>query len=47
MPNHPGGADYIENNIGKDIKEEFEEAEHTKSALKTLKSLPIVGQITG
>lgn len=43
MPDHPGGSDYIETNLGKNIEEPFEDAEHTKAAKKTLLKLPIVG----
>lgn len=42
-PNHPGGADYITDLLGKNIEEEFEENEHTKSAKNTFKELPVVG----
>lgn len=45
MPTHPGGADYIENELGTNIDEAFEEAEHTKSARKIFKDLPIVGKM--
>lgn len=43
MPDHPGGSDYIETNLGKNIEEPFEDAEHTKAAKKTLLKLPVVG----
>lgn len=43
MPDHPGGADYIEKHLGENIEEPFEEAEHTKAARRTLMQLPIVG----
>jgi len=45
MPQHPGGAEYLERNLGKNIELEFEEAEHTKSAKKTLQDLPVVGML--
>ena len=44
-PQHPGGKDYILDRLGKDIKDDFEEFDHTKNALKNLLSLPIVGTI--
>ena len=40
---HPGGVKLIEMNFGKDIKEVFEEEGHSASALKLLKTLPVVG----
>ena len=43
MPDHPGGPEYISKNLGTNIEEEFEEAEHTKAAKKTLYKLPVVG----
>lgn len=43
MPDHPGGSEYIETNLGKNIEEPFEDAEHTKAAKKTLYKLPVVG----
>lgn len=39
-PNHPGGADFITDLLGKNIEVEFEENEHTKSARKNLLDLP-------
>ena len=36
MPDHPGGGDLIGDHLGKNIEEEFEDAEHTKSARKLL-----------
>ena len=42
---HPGGVKLIEMYLGKDIKEVFEEEGHSASALKLLKTLPVVGQI--
>ena len=47
MPRHPGGEQYLEKNLGKDIDEEFEEAEHTKSARKIFNDLPKVGYMKG
>lgn len=46
MPDHPGGAEYLENNLGTNIEQEFEDAEHTKAARKTLYKLPVVGVLT-
>lgn len=43
MPEHPGGAEYIEEHLGEDILEPFEDAEHTKAAKKSLLKLPVVG----
>ena len=43
MPDHPGGPEYLEKNLGTNIEEEFEDAEHTKAAKKTLYKLPLVG----
>lgn len=43
MPNHPGGADYIKDNLGTNIAEEFYEAEHTKFARKLFNDLPVRG----
>ena len=40
MPEHPGGADYIGNLLGKNIDDDFEEAEHTKFARKIFNDLP-------
>ena len=45
MPEHPGGPEYIGDNLGTNIEEEFEEAEHTKTARKIFKDLPIVGKM--
>jgi cytochrome b involved in lipid metabolism len=44
-PEHPGGDHYIMDRLGKDITEDFEEAEHTKSARKVLAALPVVGSV--
>lgn len=46
MPDHPGGGELIEEHLGKNIEEPFEEAEHTKHAAKLLKALPQVGVIS-
>jgi cytochrome b involved in lipid metabolism len=40
---HPGGSNYLEDNLGKNIDELFKEFEHTKSAKAIFKDLPIVG----
>lgn len=45
MPNHPGGEEYLQKNLGKNIDEDFEEAEHTKSARKIFIDLPVVGKM--
>lgn len=47
MPEHPGGGDLIEKLLGMNIDEEFEEAEHTKSARKLFKDLRVVGKVGG
>lgn len=47
MPRHPGGEEYIQKDLGKSIDEDFEEAEHTKSARKIFKDLPVVGYMKG
>ena len=38
---HPGGPKFIEDYIGKDITEQFYEAEHTKIALRLLTQIKI------
>ena len=40
---HPGGVELLDKLLGKNIEEEFEEAEHTKSARNIFKDLPLVG----
>ena len=45
MAQHPGGGELIQNLLGKTIDEEFEEAEHTKSALRVFKDLTVVGNL--
>ena len=45
IPEHPGGPDYIADLLGKNIDQEFEEAEHTKSARKSFNDLPIRGKM--
>lgn len=45
MPEHPGGADYISDNLGKNINEDFYEAEHTKFARKIFNDLPVRGKM--
>ena len=44
-PHHPGGDHYILDRLGKNIEQDFEEAEHTKSANKVLRDLPVIGSI--
>jgi cytochrome b involved in lipid metabolism len=46
MPEHPGGGDLIEKLLGMNIDEDFEEAEHTKTAKKLFKDLTVVGKMT-
>lgn len=45
MPEHPGGSHYIEDNLGKDIDQEFEDAEHTKFAEKMFNDFEIRGKM--
>lgn len=45
-PDHPGGDHYLTDRLGKNIEADFEEAEHTKSALKVMKDLPIIGTVS-
>ena len=45
MPEHPGGGELIANLLGKNIDEEFEEAEHTKTARKLFNDLKVVGRM--
>lgn len=45
MPDHPGGGELIEEHLGKNIEEPFEDAEHTKHAKKLMMGLPVVGKI--
>mmetsp|Transcript_12749 Transcript_12749/g.19760 ORF Transcript_12749/g.19760 Transcript_12749/m.19760 type:complete len:89 (+) Transcript_12749:54-320(+) len=40
---HPGGSDLIEELLGQEIDEKFEEAEHTKTARKIFSRFPIIG----
>jgi len=47
MSQHPGGADKIEEYLGKCINEPFEEAGHTKSARLIFRDLDRVGFIAG
>ena len=47
IPEHPGGADKIEEHLGKSIDEPFEEAEHTKAARLIFRDLEKVGVIKG
>lgn len=42
---HPGGPQYLDDNLGTDIFEEFENAEHTKYARKIFNDLPVVGKL--
>ena len=44
MSGHPGGGDLIEKLLGKRIDEDFEDAEHTKSARKIFKDVTVVGK---
>jgi len=46
MSTHPGGEEYISSRLGKVIDEDFENAEHTKSAYNIMKELPVIGSIT-
>ena len=46
-PDHPGGEHYLLERLGKNIEEDFEEAEHTKSARNVLRDLPVIGSIQG
>lgn len=46
-PEHPGGDHYLLENLGTDIKELFEENEHTKSARNVMADLPVVGTVGG
>ena len=43
MPDHPGGGELIGDHLGKNIEEDFEDAEHTKHAKKLMQALPVVG----
>uniref|UniRef100_A0A7S3MVI9 Fatty acid 2-hydroxylase n=1 Tax=Strombidium inclinatum TaxID=197538 RepID=A0A7S3MVI9_9SPIT len=45
MGTHPGGSEFIENELGTHIDEKFEEAEHTKSARKLFKDIPSLGKM--
>jgi len=45
MSEHPGGPEKIQEYLGKDIKEPFEEEQHSKYAIATLKKLPVVGHV--
>ena len=45
MPTHPGGGKLIEDLLGKPIDEEYEEAEHTKSATRALYDLKVIGKV--
>jgi cytochrome b involved in lipid metabolism len=45
MAQHPGGADLIFKLLGRRIDEDFEEAEHTKSARNIFKELKIIGKV--
>jgi 4-hydroxysphinganine ceramide fatty acyl 2-hydroxylase len=44
---HPGGKDFISNLYGKSIDVAFADQEHSRSAKKILKDLPVVGHILG
>ena len=45
LPTHPGGGKLIEDLLGKPIDEEYEEAEHTKSATRALYDLKVIGKV--
>lgn len=47
MPTHPGGQELIQPELGKNIDEKFEEAEHTRFAKNLFNQLPRVGYIKG
>lgn len=47
MGTHPGGEELIANEIGKNIDDPFEEAEHTKSARNIFKDLRVIGTVVG
>ena len=40
---HPGGKRLIEQELGKNIEEPFEEEGHSKAARKIFKTLPVIG----
>ena len=44
-PSHPGGDHYILDRLGKDITQDFEDAEHTKTARNTFKDLTVIGHV--
>jgi len=44
-PDHPGGDHYLTERLGKNIEQDFEDAEHTKSARNVMRDLPIVGTV--
>lgn len=43
---HPGGSDVLEDELGTNIEEAFEDAEHTKSARNLFKDLPVFGKMS-
>ena len=45
MATHPGGSELIGDELGTNIEEKFEEAEHTKAARRIFKDLPVVGRM--
>ena len=45
MVTHPGGQEFIENELGTNIDVKFEEAEHTKAAKNIFKDLEVVGKL--
>jgi 4-hydroxysphinganine ceramide fatty acyl 2-hydroxylase len=45
MGTHPGGEDLLADELGTNIEEKFEEAEHTKAARRIFKDLPVVGHL--
>ena len=47
LPTHPGGEDLLADELGTDIEEKFEEAEHTRAARKILEDMPKLGRVGG
>ena len=47
LPTHPGGRELIEPELGTEIDEKFEEAEHTRFAKNLFNQLPRVGYLKG
>jgi len=46
-PEHPGGDHLILERLGRDITQDFEDSEHTKSARNIMADLPVIGKIIG